>query len=254
VAFVSHGAPLVALEDGPYQQALRALGERFRHAKAVLSVSAHALAAPPVRVGTAPTNRTVHDFGGFPDALHAMTYPAPGDPDLAAEIVELLDAEGFEAATAPGLGLDHGVWIPMRLALPDATLPVIPMTLPSASPGDLLALGTAMSPVRDRGVAVLASGGIVHNLRRVVLDDRDAPVEAWAGVFDRWVADRIAAKDTIALAAYRRRAPHAVDAAPTPEHFDPLFVALGAAEADNPRTLYEGFEYGTLSMRCVIWG
>jgi 4,5-DOPA dioxygenase extradiol len=180
--------------------------------------------------------------------LYRISYPAPGDEALAAEIVGLLG----DAVPDRRRGLDHGAWVPLRYAWPEAETPVLQVSLPSgATPQELFELGRALRPLRERDVLIAGSGGIVHNLRRVVFHDKGAPVEPWAAEFDRWVAERLAAGRFEELFSFRAEAPHASDAVPTPEHFDPIFSVLGAAfEGERARFFYEAFQYGNLSMRC----
>lgn len=248
--FVSHGSPMVALEHDGYDDALRAFGERH-HPRAIAVVSAHWTTAAGVTVTAAERHRVIHDFGGFEDALYRLDYPAPGAPDLAAEIAARLGEAGFVARLDPVHGIDHGVWIPLRIAWPDGSIPVVQVSLPEMPPEELVRMGTALRPLREGGVLVLGSGGMVHNLMELRWVDKHSPPEPWAVEFDAWMASRVDAGDTAALVAYRTRAPLARLAAPTTEHIDPLFVALGAAGGDRPETIFEGFHHGSLGMRSI---
>jgi 4,5-DOPA dioxygenase extradiol len=251
--FVSHGAPTVALEKDDYAAALLRFGQETPPPRAIVVVSAHWQAPHPVRVTAAARPATIHDFAGFPPALYELTYPAPGAPDLAVEIVSLLTGAGIPATLDDARGRDHGAWVPMLLAYPAAEVPVVEVSLPHpATPADLQRIGQALAPLRRRGVLLVGSGGIVHNLGRVRLDDPRAPVDGWARAFDAWVAERLAAGEFGSLAAYRETAPHADLAVPTTEHFDPLFVVLGSvASGERARTVCEGFRHANLSMRCL---
>jgi 4,5-DOPA dioxygenase extradiol len=174
--------------------------------------------------------------------LYRITYPAPGSPELAARI------PGAEPET--NRGLDHGAWVPLRLAWPEARIPVVQVSLPGGGPEESFALGRALRPLRDEGVIVIGSGGIVHNLGLVHFSQKNSGVDPWAADFDRWVADRLSSRDIDALFAYRTLAPEADLAVPTSEHFDPMFVTLGASwPEERIDTIYEGFHYGNLSMR-----
>ena len=246
--FLAHGAPLSALGGDDHAAALRAFGETVTGAKAILVVSAHWQQSRPLRITSWDHAPLVYDFGGFPDELYRITYPAPGSPSLAVRIAGVLQAGGQEVRPEPERGLDHGAWVPLRLAWPDAKTPVLQLSMPFAEPQALFQIGRALRPLRDDGVIVVGSGGIVHNLRRVQIHDKNAPVDEWAAEFDAWVASQIRELDS--LFAYRSTGPHARLAAPTPEHFDPLFIALGAAFGDEPvETIFEGFQYANLSMR-----
>jgi len=246
--FVSHGAPSIAIGSDDYTRALERFGATLVGARAIAVVSAHWEAPPPLRVNAVPRPEPIYDFGGFAPELYTMRYDAPGDPALAAEIAALVSG-----TLEHSRGWDHGLWIPLRIMLGANPLPAVEISLPQRTqPRELLDLGRRLSPLRDRGVIVAGSGGIVHNLRMLDLGDKKAPPAPWAVEFDEWVAHRIAERDFDTLADYRTRAPHAHLAAPTPEHFDPLFVALGATrEEDEIATVYAGFHYATLSMR--VW-
>ena len=146
-------------------------------------------------------------------------------------------------------GWDHGLWVPMLHVLPDARTPIVEIALPRSA--DLLQIGRKLAPLRERGVAIGGSGGIVHNLRIIDFANKNAPPLDWAAEFDQWIADRIASRDFEAVANYRS-APSARLAVPTPEHFEPLLITLGAAHPDDQlRTIYHGFQYATLSMRSI---
>lgn len=252
--FISHGAPTFALEPGVAGAALGALGRRLTPLAAVLIVSPHWITAGlEVTAGAAPA--TLHDFGGFAPALYALSYPAPGDPARAMEVQQLLSAAGLPVALDGQRGLDHGAWVPLRHLLPAATTPVLQLSIPHTldAPG-ALRLGQALRPLRDRGVLIVGSGSMTHNLGefRGTIAVEEA---TYVGEFVRWVRRAVVAGDTDALADYRRRAPHAVRAHPTEEHFLPLLVAAGAATAGEPVKVIEGGTlYGMLSMESYVFG
>lgn len=247
--FVSHGAPSLAIEDDAFTQALADWGSQAPPPRAVVVVSAH-WEAPGPRVNAGSNPSLVYDFSGFPPALYELTYPAPGDPALADEVRAALSAGGFEPLAETRRGWDHGVWVPLRRLFPDARIPVVAVSLPvPRTPERVLALGQALAPLREREVLLLGSGGIVHNLGRLE-PDKQAPAVDWARSFDRWVADRLEGLDVEAIADYERRAPQPRLAVPGSEHFDPIFFVLGSrAAGDRVATVFEGFHYGTLSLR-----
>jgi len=273
VLLVSHGAPTVVMEpDAPFGAALRAFGERVRPA-AIAIVSAHWQTMSPSQVGAehSPTRDgrmpevrvtgaarppLIYDFGGFPDEMYRMTYAAPGAPELAREIVDLLagahavdDVPRWAAALDEARGWDHGAWVPLRLAYPAADVPVVQVSLPTAAPTALLAMGRALASLRADDVLVIGSGTVVHNLGAIGVD---AP---WAHAFDAWFADVIARHDLQELADWRTNAPMALRAHPTSEHFDPFLVAAGATEAGEPVTvLHDEIAFGSLSMRTFSVG
>jgi 4,5-DOPA dioxygenase extradiol len=248
--FIAHGSPMSALGADRLAAGLRQVGERVRGMKAILAISAHWQTPEPVRITAWRHAGLVYDFGGFPDELYSLQYPAPGDPALAEHVTGLLRASGIDAVLETRRGLDHGAWVPLRLACPDAAT-----SLPDAPPSRILELGRALRPLRDEGVLLLGTGGIVHNLGRVRFGAADDAVDDWAASFDGWVASRVAAGDVESLLRYRSLAPHAAEAAPTTEHFDPIFATLGSAFADEPPVnLLEGFELGNLSLRSFGFG
>jgi 4,5-DOPA dioxygenase extradiol len=248
--FVSHGAPSAVLEDDSFTRALGAWARSRPRPRAVVVVSAHAEALGPVRVNTASRPPLLYDFYGFPRALYDVRYPAPGAPDLARDIAGAFAEAGLDPVQDAQRGGDHGVWVPLRLLFPDANVPIVSVSLPVPRTEALvLSMGAALLPLRRKGVLLLGSGGIVHNLHRLESDDGRAPVP-WAASFDAWVRDRVLALDRDGLRAYASAAPHAELAVPTSEHFDPVFFVLGALDgADRVEGVYEGFRYGTLSLR-----
>jgi 4,5-DOPA dioxygenase extradiol len=250
VAFLAHGSPLSGLGGDDHAAALKAYGERVTGMKAILIVSAHWQVSRPLRVTAWEHAPLLYDFSGFPEELNSLTYPAPGDPGLAARVARALVAEGQAARFEWERGLDHGAWVPLRLTWPEAKVPVLQLSMPFLEPQELFQMGRALRPLRDDGFLVIGSGGIVHNLRKVRLGNKNAPVDDWAAGFDTWVARQIADRNLDSLLAYRSAAPYARLAVPSTEHFDPLFIALGAAFPEEKiAPIFTGFQYGNLSMR-----
>ena len=247
--FISHGSPMVAIQRGPYQDALAEFSRSLRP-RAIVAISAHWGSGKTIDITGSARHTIIHDFGGFPAALYELTYNAPGSPDLAARIAGLLGAGGWAAKINQERGLDHGVWIPLRLMYPAADVPVVELSIPlQLSPEELYKVGAALASLRREGVLVLGSGGIVHNLRLVNFGDQHTAVEQWAGEFDGWFRDAMQQKNLHELFDFAKAAPHAHLAVSTFEHFAPVFTVLGAGGAGVVSTIYEGFEHGSISMR-----
>ena len=247
--FLSHGSPMLAVEDSPAGRFLDALAGTFARPRAIVLASAHFVADKPM-LGGHPQPHTVHDFGGFPESLYQIEYPAPGLPELAEEVAARLAEAGLAAKVRPGHGLDHGVWVPLRRMYPGADIPVVPLSVnPFADAAHHLAVGRALVGLRDQGVLVIGSGGFVHNLGDLDWHHRDAPLAPWAAAFSLWMHQRLAGHDWPSLLEWERQAPNARHAHPTIEHLLPLFVAIGAA-GDDPQVevLHRSHELGTLAL------
>lgn len=246
--FISHGAPTIALEDTSAAAFWRRLGERLARPKAIVTISAHwATREPTVSLATHPS--TIHDFGGFPDALYQMTYPAPGAPQLASRIVTLLHEADITCLTAPERGFDHGTWIPLKLMYPAADIPIAQLSVqPHAGAQSHYRIGRALRTLRDEDVLIVASGTAVHNLSTI--GQYDSP-PAWAARFEQWLYDEVAGGQVDGLLRYAEL-PEARMAHPTPEHWLPFYVALGAgSDADGcfvGECLHRSWAYGSLSM------
>jgi len=259
--FVSHGSPMMALEPSPARTFLAGLGHDLPRPRAILMVSAHHDAAYQggrATVTSSPNPQTIHDFGGFPDELFAMRYPAPGDPALAERIVALLGDHGLTVTADPERGLDHGAWVPLSLTYPDADIPVVQLSIASnASPEWHHVLGQALTPLRDDGVLIVGSGSITHNLRALfsARPAIDAPAPAWVTGFTDWVAERMAAGAVDDVLHAVERAPHGHDNHPTMDHILPLFVAMGAgATPFAAERLHTSTTYGLLGMDVYSFG
>src|ERR1700720_2808994 len=249
---VSHGAPTFALEPGLLGPKLTQLGEQLSGLAAVAVVCAHWQTAD-VQVMRTAAPETIHDFGGFPPALYRLKYPAPGAPALAADTATLLEAAGFDVSLSDGRGLDHGVWVPLLYLLPAARIPVFQVSLPFAFDArNALQLGRALKPLREQNVLVMGSGSLTHNLREI--GQTDPSHTTYAREFTAWVRRHVQERDVDALTDYRGRAPHALRAHPTEEHFLPLLVAMGAGGEDAVEVIDGGMTYGVLSMESYVFG
>jgi 4,5-DOPA dioxygenase extradiol len=246
--FLSHGSPMHAVSPGVVGDAWAALGERLGKPAAILIASAHWETSLPMATGN-PRPKTIHDFGGFPKALYEITYPAPGSPELATRVTALLKDAAITAGIDGCRGLDHGAWVPLRWMYPDADVPVVQLAVqPARGTAHHLALGRALAPLRHENVLIIGSGHTTHNLRDWMTHrDQSAPM-SYAVQFARWLDGVLASPDERALVDYRDRAPAAARAHPTDEHFLPLFVAFGAADADtHVERVVDGFENGALA-------
>lgn len=244
--FISHGSPMLALEPGASGPALAQLAAALPRPHAVLVVSAH-WESPELRVGSAAQPRTWHDFGGFPAELYAVQYPAPGEPQLAQQVRQLLVDAGLPTDLDEQRPRDHGAWVPLILMYPDADVPVVQLSLPShAGPELQVKVGHALRSLREQGVLLIGSGSITHNLGE--LDWRASPeaITPWAAQFRDWMVARLQAGDHPALLDYRSQAPHARRSHPSDEHLLPLYFALGAGGAFE--VAHSGFTYGALGM------
>ena len=222
--------------------------------KAILAISAHWQNHLPLRITTAEQPGIIHDFGGFPADLYALDYPAPGDPRLAENTSLLLSTAGLKSVADSRRGFDHGVWSVLRHAFPAADIPVVQISLPMVEPARLAELGKALAPLRNEGVLILSTGGLIHNLRRVHWDTADGSIEPWALEAEAWFTARIEGRRSDELFRHRELLPLSFEAAPTTEHLDPLFVALGASdEQDSLTPVFEGFQMGNLSLRSFAW-
>ncbi len=247
--FVSHGAPTLPLEPGETGGAWRRIAASLPIPSAILVISAHWETDIPT-VSSVVQPETIHDFSGFPQALYELQYPAPGSPELAKSVVELLQKAGIPVQHSNMRGLDHGAWVPLSLMYPDANIPVTQLSLqPRKTPAWHIALGRALQPLRGQGVLIIGSGSITHNLRAIFQHRQGEAVPVWVTEFCDWMAEKIQSGDIDALGNYRRLAPHAVQNHPTDEHLLPLFVALGAAiKLETAQRLNHVMTYGILAM------
>jgi len=247
VGFIGHGNPLnVAVEErfAPWRQ----WGHQLPRPGAVLAVSAH-WEATPVTIGRIEDHTEIlYDFNGFPEWMYRLQYPAPGAPDLADRVEALLQLHtDVERADRP---IDHGAWIPLIHMWPEADIPLLQISMPlDMSEEALYELGGELSPLRDEGVLILATGNLVHNLRGMSPEDIDPP--EYIRGFDTWVSGSLKSRDHAALQVWRQEAPEALHSHPSAEHYRPVLVAAGAARRDEVRFPVVGFEHGTIARRSV---
>ncbi|HEX5184077.1 MAG TPA: 4,5-DOPA dioxygenase extradiol [Allosphingosinicella sp.] len=248
--FFGHGSPMNAL-GGPYADIWAALGRALPRPKAILCVSAHWY-VDETAVTAMERPRTIHDFYGFPRDLYHISYPAPGDPWLAARTADLLAPLGVRADQ--DWGLDHGAWSVLVHAFPDADIPVVQLAIDRTQPPLFhYELGRRLAPLRDEGVLVCGSGDVVHNLR--MLDMSGGEPFPWAARFNDRVKAMIEARDDSALVDYPALGEEAMRAIPTPDHYLPLLYLLGTRGADEPvRFFADRIALGSISMLGMIFG
>jgi 4,5-DOPA dioxygenase extradiol len=252
ILFIGHGSPMNALADNAYSRGWRALAARCPRPRAIVAVSAHWYIRGTA-VTADPLPRTIHDFGGFPPALYAVSYPAPGDPVLAAKLAGCLAPTAVASSTQ--WGLDHGSWSVLVHMYPAADIPVVQLSVDSTLPGaGHFALGRKLGALRDDGVLILASGNIVHNLMLADWRQGVAP-KPWARQFDDQVGDSILAGDFDSVLEPARFGEPGRLSVPTPEHYSPLLYVLGAARAGETAELgLRDVALGSISMTCVSFG
>lgn len=254
VLFVGHGSPMNAIEDNPWSRGFASLRGVVPRPTAILAVSAHWYLDGTFLTAEAQP-RTIHDFGGFPPALHAVEYPAPGRAELASRVRALLGEARADLRT--DWGLDHGTWSVLCRMYPDADVPVVQLSIDRRlAPAAHLELARDLLALRHEGVLILGSGNLTHNLRDAFGRMRAGASETpdWARRFDALVASALEQHDDATIVAAGQtddgRMSH-----PTPDHWLPLIYALGATDRDDAVTYpIEGFDAGSLSMRAVRWG
>ncbi|HEX7745785.1 MAG TPA: 4,5-DOPA dioxygenase extradiol [Micromonosporaceae bacterium] len=252
-AFFGHGNPMNALEVNRYTSAWKAFGGAVPRPRAILVISAHWY-INATAVTAMPRPRTIHDFYGFPQALFDVEYPAPGLPELASEISDVVHPT-WVGADVDSWGIDHGTWSVLVHAFPDASIPVVQLSINADKPFDYhLELGAKLAPLRERGVLIVASGNVVHNLRGMNWSLVDDGYD-WAQRFDEDAKTRMLSSPTDFAALDGHRDFH--NAVPTPDHFIPaLYLAglAGASRAEDTDVLVDGYAYGSLSMTAYTLG
>lgn len=248
--FFGHGNPMNALQTNPYTEAWRRIGETIRRPKAILSISAHwYVPGTGVTVSTAP--RTIHDFGGFPEALYRVQYPAPGDPELAQKI------RGLLAPLPVGLdetwGLDHGTWSVLRHVYPQADIPIVQLSIDETQPASFhYQLGRELASLRQEDVLVVGSGNLVHNLHAYAWDRHLRDPYDWAGRFEQMAREMLLAGEYQPLVNYEKLGRDAVLSIPTPDHYLPLLYVIAMRQQGEAISFpVEGVDGGSVSMLAV---
>ena len=248
--FIGHGNPMNAILDNSFTQHLKQLGERIEKPKAVLAVSAHWLTPGGSFVSVNPKPATIHDFGGFPDELFAVQYPAPGAPEVARATIA--NVKSLQIHEDHEMGLDHGAWSIMKHIFPRADVPVFQLSIDWGKPTAYhYALAQELRTLRDKGILIIGSGNVVHNLGRVNWQEGEsAKPYDWAVEFDAFVKDKVAARDDQALVDYQQLGEVARIAHPSNDHYLPLLYTLGAsAKNEEFKEIHSSIDMGSVSMR-----
>jgi len=254
VLFVGHGSPMNVVERNRWSRGFAALHDAVPQPRAILAISAHWFVGGIYLTGDAHP-KTIHDFSGFPKALYEIDYPAPGKVDLARRVQAILGEDRAELST--DWGLDHGTWSVLRWMFPEATIPVLQLSIDRRL--DVrrhYELGRSLAELRDEGILILGSGNAVHNLRDAFRRMQSGSTETpdWAGRFDETVKQAVTQRDTDGLLALWPGSDDGRMAHPTPDHWFPLIYAYGATDnADRVRFPMEGFDWGSISMRNVVF-
>lgn len=247
--FVGHGSPMNAIEDNEFSRGWSTMGESLPVPSAILCVSAHWMTRGTTLVNVKDKPQTIHDFGGFPRQLYQQQYPAPGAPEFAAATIDLLRNNHIEADEE--WGLDHGAWSVLIKMFPKADIPVYQLSLDlTKSFEDHVKLARELSALREKGVMIIGSGNIVHNL--MAMQPGGAPYD-WAETFDRHIASRLDARDINALAGVGAMGHITRLAHPTIEHYLPiLYVAATAQTEDDLQFFNTSFDLASISMRSFV--
>jgi 4,5-DOPA dioxygenase extradiol len=251
--FFGHGNPMNAVQQNDWTKAWATIGRSIPRPRAVLCVSAHWY-LPATLVTGMDAPRTIHDFGGFPRELYEVQYRAPGSPELAARLQELLDGVLLEPDHS--WGLDHGTWSVLSHVYPEADVPVVQLSLDETQPAAFhFALGTRLAPLRDEEVLIVGSGNLVHNLHTYAWGKHTPEPYDWAVRFEESARHLMLAGEFEPLIDYESLGRDALLAIPTPDHYLPLLYVLGAKREDDPISFpVQGIDGGSVSMLAVQVG
>lgn len=252
VMFIGHGSPMFAIEPGKPGELLREFSAHFADIEAVLIISPHWMTRG-LEITAADSLETIHDFGGFPRELYQLQYDAPGAGSTAETVQTVLAEGGFTATLNHSRGRDHGAWVPMIHLLPEQKLPVLQLSLDAnMDPDELVRLGESLINLREQGIAVIASGGLTHNLYEI--QPLNAKPVAYVERFTCWVREQVEIRDVQALSAPHLLSDDFARAHPTAEHYLPLLIAMGASdESDQLSVLAGGIQHGVISMESYGW-
>ncbi len=250
--FVSDFGPFPALENDAYTAALAELGRTLPRPRAVVIMSGHWEARGPIAVSSAAKPGIVHDYSGFPPEFYRLTYPCPGDPDLAQQIAGYLTAAQIPAATDPKRPIDHGAWVPLSRMYPKADIPVVQLTAPETLRASF-EMGRILAGQLPGDVLLVGSGALSHNLRLIFAHGKDDAPDAWALEFDAWWVKNLTSGNTAELLDFRKSAPSADRAVPTLDHINPFFFSLGAAQGAPVSFFHQSIRYGNGLMKILTF-
>jgi 4,5-DOPA dioxygenase extradiol len=251
--FFGHGNPMNALQDNAWTRGWAQLGATLPRPRAILCISAHwYLPGTAVTAQSAP--RTIHDFGGFPQELYEVSYAAPGAPDLAKRVAQLLAP--VPVAQDTSWGLDHGTWSVLTHAYPAADIPVVQLSIDEAKPAPWhFETAKKLAPLRDEGILIVGSGNLVHNLHAYSWGSHPVQPYDWALRFEAMAREAMRSGDFAPLVNYESLGRDAMLSAPTPDHYLPLLYVLAQRRGDEPVSFpVEGFDGGSISMLAVLIG
>jgi len=253
VMFVGHGSPIIALDDNALTRNLTSIGQKLLKPKAILCISAH-WTTNGTFVSVTPNPQMIYDMSGFPDALYKVNYPAPGFPSGANDVIDLVRLVNVKPDT--DWGFDHGNWTIMKHLYPKADIPVFQLSIDYNQPMQYhFELASQLKSLRDKGILIIGSGNITHNLRNLDFSDIDAKPFDWALEFDQKVKKWIDEGNNKNLIAYKEAGTAARLAVPEPSHYFPLIYTLALRDnRDTVRYFNDIFQYGSLSMRSVLIG
>jgi 4,5-DOPA dioxygenase extradiol len=251
VLFIGHGHPMNALFDNTFTQTLQQIGKTIQKPNAIMVISAH-WETKGTFVSVNPLPHTIYDFGGFDEKLFQVKYEPAGHPALAREVIQELPLVQEDRE----MGLDHGAWTVLKFIYPNADIPVFQLSIDyTQSPAKHFEMAQALKKMREKGVLIVGSGNIVHNLRRIDFHNINGKTEDWAIEFDDIVKNKLNQQEFSALVDYKRLGSSAAISVPTEDHYLPLIYTLGLASSNEQvRYLYEGFQFANISMRCFRIG
>lgn len=253
--FISHGLPPMALIDDPYNSAVINFGRNI-DISGVVCVSSHWVTPGPIQLATNPSPFIQHNFQGYQKEIYDLDYKPPYSENLVQEVTTLLQTHSIEVITNPYYGMDHGVWMPMRLIRPEADLPILQMSLPlGGSPRDIMKIGRCLSELRKKGILLMGSGIAAFNASKIIWHSRGEHVHPKILEFDDWLQKRLLTASIEEILDYRQASPHGEFAHPHPSSLLPLFFTIGTSmHGDLPQMIYKGFKYSSTSLLTFCLG